>query len=462
MEQIIVRAEGTSHIDLLGRQEFVDDVLNVMESFSKRGKSASYAINGVWGCGKSYVLDQIYEQAENIFNSKENDYRYYLFRYNCWEYDYYEEPLVSLVTAMIQTIEEETHLFDATVRETAIYTLKKIGKSVLRKGLDYVKDKTGIDVNQIVDTATGVYDEAKEQVKEKTAFDQLVPLKNALQDLNAQIEELSKKRTVVFLVDELDRCLPEYAIRVLERLHHIFEGIDNVQIIFSIDRSQLEHVVKQIYGESTNTSSYLKKFMQFELTLPLGSVNDAFGEMFKSFVGRFSGCSDEENMENGLFIKHILDGFDVRKRISLIEKAELVHDLEFADLELSEQDMCVELFLVVLDDCLKKADQSDEKADKSLSSIQRLSDRIPSERFPFPDFECFDYLYEMLKRNTALDGSTIHDYDSIKISYRDNTLYGRVLCAYLTVLGKNDCVHNVADEQAIRAERIWHRLESLQ
>ena len=176
---------------------------------------------------------------------------------------YYEEPLVSLITSMIRAIDEETNIFSETIRNDVGVALKKIAVQVMRKGLDVVKDKTGIDVNEIIDTANGISDEANEQIKSKYAFNEQLQLQKSLMSLHDEIIKLSEERTVVFFVDELDRCLPEYAIRVLERLHHIFEGITNVQVIFSIDRSQLEQAVKQIYGEGTDSRRYLKKFIRF-------------------------------------------------------------------------------------------------------------------------------------------------------------------------------------------------------
>ena len=41
----------------------------------------------------------------------------------------------------------------------------------------------------------------------------------------------AKDKTIIFVVDELDRCLPEYSIKVLERLHHVFEKTSNIQVI---------------------------------------------------------------------------------------------------------------------------------------------------------------------------------------------------------------------------------------
>mgnify|MGYP000547399914 FL=1 len=94
-------------------------------------------------------------------------------------------------------------------------------------------------------------------------FDEMFAFKKTLDFTRNQIRELSKNKTVLLVVDELDRCMPEYAIKVLERLHHMFEGLDNVIVLLAIDSTQLEHSVKEIYGEQVDTERYLRKFISF-------------------------------------------------------------------------------------------------------------------------------------------------------------------------------------------------------
>ena len=79
-----------------------------------------------------------------------------------------------------------------------------------------------------------------------------VPDTSALLKNSQLIDELNKEYSKVIIpkvvVDELDRCIPQYAIKVLERLHHIFYGLDNVIVILAIDRRQLEHSVEEMFG----------------------------------------------------------------------------------------------------------------------------------------------------------------------------------------------------------------------
>ena len=118
--------------------------------------------------------------------------------------------------------------------------------------------------------------------------------KKTLDFTRDQIRELSKNKTVLLVVDELVRCMPEYAIKVLERLHHMFEGLDNVIVLLAIDSTQLEHSVKEIYGEQVDTERYLRKFISFRVKLDTGKVQnqilDNYGYYFYKFENLEECC----------------------------------------------------------------------------------------------------------------------------------------------------------------------------
>ena len=75
-------------LDILNRDEFVEQLVRLVENISENKTSTCFAINGAWGSGKSFVLDMFEEklsviQSEETFNEK-----YFIVRYNCWKYDY--------------------------------------------------------------------------------------------------------------------------------------------------------------------------------------------------------------------------------------------------------------------------------------------------------------------------------------------------------------------------------------
>lgn len=85
-------------------------------------------------------------------------------------------------------------------------------------------------------------------------------------------------------MDELDRCLPTYAIKVLERIHHIFNGLENVVVIIAMEKKQIENSLHQIYGEGMDVDQYLKKFIPFSVKLDNGSARN-FIAKYPSFYG---------------------------------------------------------------------------------------------------------------------------------------------------------------------------------
>ena len=127
---------------------------------------------------------------------------------------------------------------------------------------------------------------------------------------------------MVLIVDELDRCMPQYAIKVLERLHHIFDNLDNVVVLLAIDSSQLEHSVREIYGEDVDTDRYLKKFINFSIALDKGQIQDTFSEKYSFYFDRFDHTDEAIEM-----IKEVISlcNLDIRNLEKIIEKIDLIH-----------------------------------------------------------------------------------------------------------------------------------------
>lgn len=170
--------------------------------------------------------------------------------------------------------------------------------------------------------------------------------KKTLSNTREKLIELSKEKSIIFLVDELDRCLPSYAIKVLERLHHLFDGIENIIVIISIDKKQLEHSIKQIYGNDVNVDKYLKKFINFSLTLDNGLINTNFRNKYSTYFNQFFPISeqDQEFFEE-LFLM-AFDKIDIRTQEKLIYRAKLIHETISNEKQYNPSLLCFELMFV--------------------------------------------------------------------------------------------------------------------
>lgn len=99
--------ENPFPVDLLNRQAIVDQMIHLLDILSDSRSSCTFALNGKWGSGKTFVLNMLEQQLREYQDGE----KYIVFHYNCWQYDYYEEPLVAIIAAMLDSLDEQTNLF---------------------------------------------------------------------------------------------------------------------------------------------------------------------------------------------------------------------------------------------------------------------------------------------------------------------------------------------------------------
>ena len=305
-------------IDILGRENTIQDLYNIIQSASKNNAYCSFAIEGNWGIGKTFILEKLEEKLEVEINQETGQNRYFVFHYNCWKYDYYDEPAIAIVSALKDKVDAENCVqIVGTIKDSW-----KIAKNIVNNmAKEIVKNKIGIDIVQVCDD---IVEEGNNRKDKEREFDSLFAFKRTLDHVRKQIKELANDKTVVIVVDELDRCMPNYAIKVLERLHHIFEKIDNVLLIIAVDSNQLNQSIREIYGESVDTEHYLKKFISFNYKIDVGNTQKSAMEKFQNYFQEFI---DYQNVEETLIEFMQLSQLDVRTLEKIIEKSKLIHGL---------------------------------------------------------------------------------------------------------------------------------------
>lgn len=334
-------------LDILNRGEFVEQLLNLIKNISGSNSSACFAINGAWGSGKSFVLDILQEELEKIQSESTMMDKFFVIRYNCWKYDYYEEPLIAIVSSLLSSIDEKIRLFpDAKKTREVQGVLKAAGEILLSIGSTALKNKAGVDIQQAYEIIkTGKNDGAEAYAKENE-YDIYFSFKKIMEKLSGVLQKLAEEQTVIFLVDELDRCLPEYAVKVLERLHHLTEERNNIITIISIDKEQLMSSIKQIFGFD-NPEKYLEKFINFEVKLDYGIVSEQVVEKYSDYVSMFDKdlFQFEDSVEECL--QAIFRDIDIRSQEQLMKKASFAHKLLYSDKK-DYTFMCMEILLAVM------------------------------------------------------------------------------------------------------------------
>lgn len=425
--------QQNTRIDLLNRREFVDKLLDISKLLAKNKKGACYAINGSWGVGKSFVLDMFEELAEIEGQEGEILNQYLIFRYDCWEYDYYDEPLVAIIASILEQYEKKVCLLNEDQRATIKATLQQLGIFIFNWGKQKLLDSTGIDISEVADLAKTIKENGSQMTEHSHDYDSLFELKKILRKLQDTIRVLSQSQTLIIIVDELDRCLPEYTIKVLERLHHLFDKIDNVQIVLSVDKNQLSHIVRQIYGEKTDVTKYLEKLINFEIKLDSGSLSDnidlRFADYFSRFDIRYTSTTETDIRE---FKSHIFDGVDIRTSISIFEKCSLLHGLLSEDSTIGDEVlMCIEIFFTLL-----KYYKLDTEQAKSAFDISNLF--ISSKTFEHSNLE-EDLPGLVFLRHKYIDsiasGKPYYFMDGGKTIVQTNDIWGVLLACYRNIIG---------------------------
>ena len=316
-------------MDVLGRQLYIDRIVEMIDNVGQRKEKLSFAIDGCWGAGKTFLIERLEKQLDEKGE-------YFVFHYNCWEYDYYAEPIIAIVSAMIDCAKNRK--ISAPMRagwDIVTQKLKEIAQEI-------IKNRIGVDVIGIYDKFA---DTMKENEENEKAFDLMWNFREVLNKLQKEMREISKEKPVIIVVDELDRCLPEYAIRILERMHHFFEQVDNIIIIFAIDGHQLDASIKQIYGDDVSSEQYLKKFISFTMLLDRGNIIEDYWKQYDSY---FSMFIDRDRSTVFSVIKNLFTGVDIRSQEKIIERSALIHRMLWNEIKMDSAVMLFELIIGVV------------------------------------------------------------------------------------------------------------------
>ncbi|WP_443112194.1 KAP family P-loop NTPase fold protein [Enterobacter sp. DC3] len=88
-------------------------------------------------------------------------------------------------------------------------------------------------------------------------------------ELLTKIHTKSDKK-VIFIIDELDRARPDFALDLLEKIKHIF-SVEGFVFLLVVNREQFEKSIECRYG-NINARLYLNKFIHYWFTLPKKSI----------------------------------------------------------------------------------------------------------------------------------------------------------------------------------------------
>lgn len=258
--------------DKIGRQEFVNKVCGLVDSL-KKDSHICVAINGDWGSGKSFVLGMV---EEKLSQKPE----YITIKYDAWENSFYSDPLISIISCIIDGVEEKYPLIigKENVKEAVkagIYAAVELTPKLQNlRGIIQGLTKAVKSFQHPIDTAN---------LEEFNSYKKLLSeTRNLLNKLTAS-EAGENQGKLIILVDEIDRCLPDEQLKILERLHHLFD-VKNCAVIVTMNQRSVAETVNAIYD--VDGFLYLRKFFDFTFRLNM-SANDYLNNWLNDFIKAF-------------------------------------------------------------------------------------------------------------------------------------------------------------------------------
>jgi len=277
--------------DLFDRQEFGASLFSLLKSVEE---GIVLCIDAPWGEGKTtfarmWMADLKKRGAQCIY-------------FDAYEHDYSDDPFVPFCAEIITLAGRAFEGNDGiqSLKEDFRSKAKRLGGKLLCAGtrigvkaltLGILKDS---DIDALESIRTDIADSSSIAASTAVgrAIEEYATAKSALDEFRDRLAGLAKAVRaaqdfpLVVIVDELDRCRPDFALALIERIKHLF-STENVSFLLLANKGQLQNYVRTIYGRDVDATNYLHKFFTLSTDLPRNR-GDTHDNDYSKYVQRLT------------------------------------------------------------------------------------------------------------------------------------------------------------------------------
>lgn len=268
-QKIEIKEENPFENCKLNRKQYAEILTKIIDSYNN---GFVLAINNKWGTGKTTFI--------KMWEKKLNQDKFKTIYFNAWENDFEDSPLTALM-GELKTLENSSNKdkFHSLLKKTAILT-KNIAPALIeaisKKYID-----TEIIKDAIKSTTNGVSEIFEYNVNEYINKKKNIAMfRNELSEF---VSNTSKEKPLVFFIDELDRCRPNYSVSILEQVKHFF-NVPNIIFVLSIDKQHLRSSIEGVYGsQNIDTNEYLRRFIDIEYSIPEPNYENFINHKYQEY-----------------------------------------------------------------------------------------------------------------------------------------------------------------------------------
>ena len=237
------------------------------------------ALDGGWGSGKSLFLKCWVGEHLKSEDTPADQFTLY---FDAFAEDYLDDPLSALTAAFAERSDQLTpgEAKLNRLKEAAFRVLPIVVRMGLAASTAVASEVAGAAVRGMIESGKKDVEKAaadywsEEASRRKAVGD----FRDTLIELTEPDEDGSPSKKLIIVVDELDRCRPDFALELLEITKHLF-SVPGVHFILGVNMSELANSVRARYGSGIDAERYLHKFVQVRIPMkPLKSARGEAGE----------------------------------------------------------------------------------------------------------------------------------------------------------------------------------------
>ena len=242
--------------DLLDRQSISKQLSELVDKIED---PMVLALDDKWGAGKTYFLKRWVAA-----HTRENGGKAVTVYFDAFENDYLSDPLVAIVSSLAERMpDKQSGSFEKW--KVVAAKLARPAFGVALSVATFGATKYFGEMGDVIAEATA--SEAREATKDLWEVER--QRKDAMKNFKEILDKITNEHgaSIVIVVDELDRCRPDYALSILEMIKHFF-SVRRVHFVLGANLEALQSSVRARYGMDLDAERYLRKFISASFSLP--------------------------------------------------------------------------------------------------------------------------------------------------------------------------------------------------